>query len=88
MSDPVAVCRPRNPTSSDYYIYVEDHFEVFVRIYDEHCSRQYRFWRPYVRQVIYRYLVCGDFHNGFYPGEVPVTSGNTQFKSKLIVEDL
>jgi len=56
MSDPAAVCRPRNPASSDYYLHMEDHFEVFVRIYDEHCSRQYRLWRPYVRQVIYRYL--------------------------------
>jgi hypothetical protein len=35
------------------------------RIYDEHFSRQYGFWRPYVEQVIYRYLNCGDLHNGF-----------------------
>jgi len=27
--------------------------------------RQYGFWRPYVQQVIYRYLDCGDIHNGF-----------------------
>jgi hypothetical protein len=32
---------------------------------DEHFSRQYGFWRPYVEQVIYRYLDCGDLHNGF-----------------------
>jgi hypothetical protein len=44
---------------------VEDYFETFVRIYDEHFSRQYGFWRPYVEQVIYRYLDCGDLHNGF-----------------------
>jgi len=35
---------------------VEDYFEIFVGIYDEHFSRQYGFWRPYVEQVIYRYL--------------------------------
>ena len=28
-------------------------------------QRQYGFWRPYVQQVIYRYLDCGDIHNGF-----------------------
>ena len=65
MSLPAAVYRPRNPQLSDYYRCVEDYFETFVRIYDEHFSRQYGFWRPYVEQVIYRYLDCGDLHNGF-----------------------
>ena len=65
MSLPAAVYRPRNPQDSDYYRCVEDYFETFVRIYDEHFSRQYGFWRPYVEQVIYRYLDCGDLHNGF-----------------------
>lgn len=36
-----------------------------IHVYDEHFSRQYGFWRPYVEQVIYRYLDCGDLHNGF-----------------------
>jgi len=27
-----------------------------VQVYDEHFSRQYGFWRPYIEQVIYRYL--------------------------------
>ncbi|MHB8830285.1 MAG: transposase zinc-binding domain-containing protein [Syntrophales bacterium] len=34
-------------------------------MYDEYFSRQHGFWRPYVEQVIYRYLDCGNFHNGF-----------------------
>jgi hypothetical protein len=49
-----AVYHPRNPQLSDYYRCVEDYFETFVQIYDEHFSRQYGFWRPYVEQVIYR----------------------------------
>jgi len=60
-----AVYRPRNPQLSDYYRCVEDYFETFVGIYDEHFSRQYGFWRPYVEQVICRYLDCGNLHNGF-----------------------
>jgi ribosomal protein S27E len=64
MSAP-AVYRPRNPQDSDYYRCVEDYFETFVQIYDEHFSRQYGFWRPYVEQVIHRYLDCGNLHNGF-----------------------
>jgi hypothetical protein len=65
MATPAAVYRPRNPQDSDYYRCVEDYFETFVQNYDEHFSRQYGFWRPYVEQVIYRYLDCGDLHNGF-----------------------
>ena len=64
MSLPAAVYRHRNPQLSDYYHCVEDYFETFVGIYDEHFSRQYGFWRPYIEQVIYRYLDCGDLHNG------------------------
>ena len=56
---------PPIPQLSDEYRCVEDYFETFVRIYDEHFSRQYGFWRPYFEQVIHRYLDCGDLHNGF-----------------------
>ncbi|MBU4582380.1 MAG: hypothetical protein KKH02_08240 [Proteobacteria bacterium] len=61
MAVPAAVYRPRYPQATDYYRCVEAYFETFVRIYDEHFSRQYGFWRPYVERVIYRYLDCGDF---------------------------
>jgi hypothetical protein len=65
VSAPAAVYHPRNPQSLDYYRCVEDYFESFVRIYDDHFSRQYGFWRPYMEQVIHRYLECGDLLNGF-----------------------
>jgi len=65
MSLPAAVYRPQNPQSSDYYHCVEDYFKTFISIYDDHFSRQYGFWRPYLENVIYRYLDCGDPHNGF-----------------------
>jgi hypothetical protein len=29
--------------------------ETFEQVYDEHFSKQYGFFRPYVRKVIYRY---------------------------------
>jgi hypothetical protein len=51
MSLPAAVYRPRRPQDSDYYRCVEDYFETFVQIYDEHFSRQYGFWRPYSGQT-------------------------------------
>ena len=65
MSLPAAVYRPRNPQLSDYYRCVEDYFETFVRVYEEYFPRQYGFWRPYVEQMIYRYLDCGDLSHGF-----------------------
>jgi hypothetical protein len=35
-----AVYRPRNPQDSDYYRCVEDHFETFIQIYDNHYDRK------------------------------------------------
>jgi hypothetical protein len=39
--------------------------ETLGQIYDEPFARQYSFLRPYVQQVIYRYLDCGILDNGF-----------------------
>jgi hypothetical protein len=60
-----SVYRPRRPQDSDYYRCVEDYFQTFIQVYDEHFSRQYGFWRPYVDQVIYLNLDCGDLRNDF-----------------------
>jgi len=60
-----SVYRSRNPRESAYYRCVEDHFERFEQAYEELFERQYGFLRPYVKKVIYRYLDCGDPHNGF-----------------------
>jgi hypothetical protein len=60
-----AVYRQRVPENSPYYQCVEDYFETFEQVYDERFPRQYGFLRPYVKQVIYRYLDCGILKNGF-----------------------
>ena len=65
MAVPATVYRPRYPQATDYYRCVEDYFETFVQIYDGRFSGDYGFWRPYVKKMIYRYLDCGDLHNGF-----------------------
>ena len=44
---------------------VEHHFEAFVQYYDEHFSKRYGFWRPYIEKVICRYLDRGDLCQGF-----------------------
>ena len=65
MAAPVAVYKRRNPQATDYYCCVEDHLETFIRIYEERLERSYGFFRPYLLKVIYRYLDCGNLHNGF-----------------------
>ena len=60
-----AVYRRRDPQNTAFYRCVEDHFEAFEQLYDERFSRQYGYWRPYVMQVIYRYLDCAVLKNGF-----------------------
>ena len=65
MNNPPAVYRPGNPKISDWYRCVEDYFEEFVRVYDERFAAKFGFWRPHIEKVIYRFLDCGDLHNGF-----------------------
>ena len=54
-----------NPQYSSYYQCVEDHFEIFKMVYEDRYERQYSFFRPYVKRVIYRYLDCGILKNRF-----------------------
>ena len=65
MPDTSPVYRPRKPQESQYYQCVEDNFEALERVYDERFATRYGFFRPYVKQVIYRFLDCGILHNGF-----------------------
>ena len=59
------VYKPRNSKTSDYYRCVEAHFEELQGVWDERYERQYGFFRPYVMDVIFKYLDCGDLHCGF-----------------------
>lgn len=60
-----AIYRSRNPQATDYYRCIEEHPEPFIQRYEERFERAYGFFRPYLQQVIYRYLDCGNLHNGF-----------------------
>ena len=59
------VYQPRNPRASDYFKCTEAHFEELERLWDDRYERRCGFWRPYVMEVIYRYLDCGDLRCGF-----------------------
>ena len=57
--------QPRAPKASDYYRCVEAHFEELEGLWDDRYAHVYGSWRPYVSEVILRYLDCGDLHCGF-----------------------
>ena len=59
------VYRHRNPSESAHYRCVQDHFEQLEAVWSQRYEQRYGFWRPYVLDVIYRYLDCGDLHCGF-----------------------
>ena len=59
------VYQPRNPRASDYFRCIEAHFEQLEMLWEDRYAGRYGFWRPYVKEVIYRYLDCGDLHFGF-----------------------
>lgn len=59
------VYKTREPGKSKYYRLVEAHYEELERVWEERYQPKYGFWRPYVMDVIYRYLDCGDPHFGF-----------------------
>jgi hypothetical protein len=64
-SHPSTVYRPRKQKVSGYYRCVEDHFEQLEAVWDERYQGRFGFWRPYLMDVIRRYLDCGDLHFGF-----------------------
>ncbi|MFH1453683.1 MAG: transposase zinc-binding domain-containing protein, partial [Armatimonadota bacterium] len=59
------VYSPRNPKTSPLYRLVEDYHETFINRYDELYLQQYGFWRPIIRDVLYKFLDCGNLHQGF-----------------------
>jgi len=59
------VYEPRNPRANDYYRCIEAHFEDLEGAWEEHYQNVYGYWRPYIMDVILRYLDCGDLHFGF-----------------------
>lgn len=55
----------RIPRKKQYYRCVEAHFEELAGKWDDRYQQDYGYWRPYILDVIYKYLDCGDLHLGF-----------------------
>jgi len=59
------VYRPRRPRETAFYRLVEEHYERFEQVYPERYEDGYGFFRPIIRDTVYKYLGCGDLKQGF-----------------------
>ncbi len=59
------VYRPRRPRRTFFHRLVEEHYEQFERVYSERYADRYGYFRPVIREVVTRYLSCGDLRQGF-----------------------
>ncbi len=65
MPDPCTVYRPRKPHLTPLYQCVQDHYEALESLWSERFEKRSGFWRPYLKEVMVRYLACGDLHEDF-----------------------
>jgi hypothetical protein len=59
------IYRPRHPERTVLYRVLFYHFERFVAEYEERFEREYGFFRPVVKEVVEKYLDCGNPRCGF-----------------------
>jgi len=59
------VYRPRRPCETPLYRLVEEHYERFEQVYPDRYEDRYGFFRPVIREAVYKYLGCSDLSQGF-----------------------
>jgi hypothetical protein len=59
------VYRQRKPRKSALFKVVETHYGRFGEVYEERVAGSYGHFRPVIREVVEKYLVCGDLKEGF-----------------------
>jgi hypothetical protein len=59
------VYKPRKPKASPLYQSISEHFSEFESVYGERYQNKYGVLRDVVREVVYKYLGCGDLRKGF-----------------------
>lgn len=60
-----AIYQPRKPKLSPLYQSIVGHFAEFESVYEERYQKSYGVLRDVVREVVYKYLGCGDLRKGF-----------------------
>jgi hypothetical protein len=59
------IYRPRHPECTVLYRVLSHRFERFVAEYEERFEKAYGYFRPIVKDVVEKYLDCGNPRCGF-----------------------
>lgn len=59
------IYRPRHPERTVLYRVLFHHFERFVAEYEERFEKAYGYFRPIIKNVVEKYLDCGNPCCGF-----------------------
>jgi hypothetical protein len=70
--------RPRQPRASPLWNCVREHFAQFRDEYAVHYNNNYGPLRPVVRDVVKRFLKCGDLHERFARVRCPTSAARTR----------
>lgn len=60
-----AVYKPRSSKTSPLYRSISDHFSEFESAYEGRYQKRHGVLQDVVREVVYKYLGCGDLRKGF-----------------------
>ena len=64
-SDTAQIYKQRKPSESPLWQLLSAHFDEFEERYDELFSKDYGFYRTVFSHVVWKFLECGDLHQGF-----------------------
>jgi len=59
------VYRPRHPERTVLYRVLFHYFDRFLAEYEGRFEKEYGYFRPIIKEVVERYLDCGNFRSGF-----------------------
>jgi len=66
------VYRPRHPERTAFYRVIFHYFDRFLAEYESRFEKEYGFLRPIVKEVVERYIDCGNPRCGFARIRCPV----------------
>jgi len=59
------IYRPRHPERTVLYRVLFHYFERFLAEYEGRFEKEYGYFRPVIKEVVERYLDCGNPRSGF-----------------------
>ena len=82
------IYRPRHPERSVLYRVLFHHFERFVAEYEERFEKAYGYFRPIIKDVVEKYLDCGNPRCGFARIRCPDCRAEGPLRGSFLVLDI